>query len=149
MSSNAFHRAAKEGNLAYVRSQVGNIYIDTKDGYGRTALHWAVIGGHKDIAKLLIINDAALSLDDVSIPTIDVICIFLSLISILHPPSYTPRHVLLSRVVDVPPPTTQHDIQYYSFLSTFSPIPYLHYGSPVSHILTPPTHTLTITLMSS
>ena len=161
-SDNALHTAAKDGNVAEVQAQVGKFDINAKGECGFTALNWAAYEGKTEVVKLLLTLNPApdVNLPDVSTPTmmsVHLMDISSFHISILHISSYPSRHVLLSRVVDVPPSTTQHDIQYYFFLSSFCPFPsyqyYLHYGSPVflyyldTHPLThttytpPPSHT--------
>ena len=61
--NNALHNAARNGNLAEVRSQVRNFDINAKGESGRTALYWAVKEGHTEAVKLLLTLNA-----DVKIP---------------------------------------------------------------------------------
>ena len=138
MSNNALHDAAKAGNVVEVQAQIDKFDINAKDDYGKTALYWAASGGKTEVVKLLLTHNPApdVNLPNVSTPTM--MFVHLTRISPLPyiyttPPLFYPsRHVLLSRVVDVPPPTTQHDIQYYLVLfTTSSEQYYLHYGSPV------------------
>ena len=92
-SDNALHTAAKVGNVACVRAQVGNFDINAKGGRERTALNWAASEGKTEVVKLLLTLNADVNLAGVSTPTIlsvNLICISLSHISILYPPSYTP-----------------------------------------------------------
>ena len=122
MRDNALHTAARAGNLAQVRAQVGKFDINANGSCSETALWIAAANGHTEVVKLLLTLDPApdVNIPDVRIPT--------NLPSdwyfyiILHFPSYPSRHLYISRVVDVPPPTSQHDIQYYPFLPSFFPI---------------------------
>ena len=111
MINNALHNAAKDGNIAEVRSQVGNFDINAKSEDGETALNWAAYNGKTEIVKLLLTLNPSpdVNLADVSTPTmtsVHLICNFLSHISMLYPTYYPPRQLLLSLVVEVPPSTT-------------------------------------------
>jgi ankyrin repeat protein len=52
--------AARSGNIEQIKNLLSNgIKVDAKDEkYGATALHWAAVKGHKDIAKLLLTKSA-------------------------------------------------------------------------------------------
>ena len=54
MINNALHNAAKDGNIAEVRSQVGNFDINAKGEDDRTALYWASKEGKTEVVKLLL-----------------------------------------------------------------------------------------------
>jgi len=109
MSDNALHKAAKAGNLVEVQLQVGNFDINAKGGSSdMTALVYAVYFGHVEVVKLLLTFNPDVNIPTVSTLTIisvHLICIFSSHISIPHPPLYISHHVLLSRVVNIPPST--------------------------------------------
>ena len=70
--NNALHDAAKDGNVAEVRSQVGKFDINAKGEYDGTALYWAAREGKTEVVKLLLTLNPApdVNLPDVSIPTI-------------------------------------------------------------------------------
>ena len=79
-SDNALHDAAKAGNVADVRSQVGKFDINAKGDEDGTALYWASREGKTEVVKLLLTLNPApdLNLPDVSIPTmmsVHLICI--------------------------------------------------------------------------
>ncbi|KAI5859522.1 ankyrin [Durotheca rogersii] len=40
-------------------SSLGPSYVDVKNSYGNTALHWACLGGHLDLVKLLLSRGAS------------------------------------------------------------------------------------------
>lgn len=40
-------------------SKAGPAYIDAQNSFGNTALHWACLGGHLDIVKLLLSRGAS------------------------------------------------------------------------------------------
>ena len=71
MINNALHNAAKDGNIAEVRSQVGNFDINAKGEDDRTALYWASKEGKTEVVKLLLTLNPApdVNLPDVSTPT--------------------------------------------------------------------------------
>ncbi|KAI3328526.1 ankyrin repeat-containing domain protein [Ustulina deusta] len=51
--------AESEGaESAQTVAQVEPAYIDAQNAFGNTALHWACLGGHLDIVKLLLSRDA-------------------------------------------------------------------------------------------
>ena len=54
------HDAAAAGNLEVVRALVKDkpLLVFSRDQYGRTPLHWAAEEGHKDVAELLLANQA-------------------------------------------------------------------------------------------
>ena len=80
--NNALHDAAKAGNVAEVRSQVGKFDINAKGDYGFTALNWAANEGKTEVVKLLLTLNPPpdVNLANVSTPTmmsVHLICIFL------------------------------------------------------------------------
>ena len=149
MSNNALHTAAKAGNVAEMQAQIGKFDINAKGQFDMTALNWAAHDGQTEVVKLLLTLKPApdVNMPNVSIQTVisvHLICIFfISHISILvlYPLSYPSRHVLLSRVVDVPPSpsTTQHDIL---ALVVILPLPPIIHVPPSSFLPLP--HALSI-----
>ena len=107
-TDNELHTAAGKGNLAEVQAQVGNFDINQKGRYGETALFKAADKGRTEVVDLLLTLNADVNIPSVSTQTmisVHLICIFPSHISTQHPHFYSSRHVLLSRVVDVPSST--------------------------------------------
>jgi ankyrin repeat protein len=53
------HKAAQQGQLVVARFLIENgADLDSRDGFGRTALHWAALNGHKSMAELLLARGA-------------------------------------------------------------------------------------------
>jgi ankyrin repeat protein len=53
------HKAAQQGQLVVTRFLIdNNADLDSRDGFGRTALHWAALNGHKSMAELLLAKGA-------------------------------------------------------------------------------------------
>lgn len=60
------HQAAKDGNLEKVKAllQTNPRLVSSKDEDGRTPLHWAAAGGHKDVVVFLLSNEADIRAKD-------------------------------------------------------------------------------------
>jgi ankyrin repeat protein len=53
------HKAAQQGQLIVTRFLIeNNADLDSRDDFGRTALHWAALNGHKSMAELLLSKGA-------------------------------------------------------------------------------------------
>ena len=63
---NALHVAAKEGNVAQVRSQVRKFDINSKGAEEGTALYWASREGKAEVVKLFLTLNADVNIPDVS-----------------------------------------------------------------------------------
>ena len=111
--NNALHTASKEGDLVETQSQVSNFDINAMGEYDETALVQAAENGYTDIVKFLLTLKADVNIPSVStlkmMPIHHLICIILSLISVLYPTFYTSRYVLLSLVVKESSSSTQYD----------------------------------------
>lgn len=59
------HFAVKENDVKKVREllQEGGVKVTTRDIVGRTPLHWALVFGHDEAAKVLIVNTPRRALD--------------------------------------------------------------------------------------
>ncbi|KAI0115584.1 ankyrin [Nemania sp. FL0031] len=51
--------ASETAGLAQAGAQADPVYIDAQNAFGNTALHWACLGGHLDIVKLLLSRGAS------------------------------------------------------------------------------------------
>jgi ankyrin repeat protein len=51
--------ASEEAGLAQTAAEAEPSYIDLQNSFGNTALHWACLGGHLDIVKLLLSRGAS------------------------------------------------------------------------------------------
>lgn len=60
------HDAAYSGNLSRIETLLRDTpnLVSSKDGTGRTALHWAALYGHKDVVRLLLANGADVNAKD-------------------------------------------------------------------------------------
>jgi hypothetical protein len=58
--SGEIHDAARNGDLEKVKTLLKDNpdLVSSKDKWDRTPLHWAAVGGHKDVAELLLTNKA-------------------------------------------------------------------------------------------
>ncbi|CAK9201375.1 unnamed protein product [Sphagnum troendelagicum] len=60
----SLHQAVKENDIRSIRSLVeGGAKVQAPDKIGRTPLHWALVFGHEDAARVLIINTPKRALD--------------------------------------------------------------------------------------
>ena len=59
VSNMSIYEAAYDGNIEAVKQHLAaGTDVNVKDGIGVTPLHFAVLGGHKELAELLIANGA-------------------------------------------------------------------------------------------
>ncbi len=60
----SLHQAVKENDIRSIRSLVeGGAKVQAPDKIGRTPLHWALVFGHEEAARVLIINTPKRALD--------------------------------------------------------------------------------------